>query len=70
MSKAQLKPTFITLGHIRVRRKHFSGLIKQKDGGIGVLIGAESPYTEYVNNPERAERVLEDYQRLKENKML
>lgn len=69
MSKGQLKPTFITLGHITIRRVHFSGLVR-RDNSVGVLIGKDNPYTEWVNDEEKTKSIMEDFNELKENNMI
>lgn len=66
MPQASAKPTFITLGPLRVRRRHFIGVYEDLDSSndkLEVLLGADGYgiYTQFIKNQEAIEDFWDDY---------
>ena len=62
MPQVTAKPTFITLGPLRVRRRHFIG-VKEEGQKLKVLLGADGYgiYNEHIKTEGGIESFWNDY---------
>ena len=62
MAEATAKPTFITLGPLRIRRRHFIGF-KEEQNKLNIFLGAKGYgiYNEYLKTQENIDDFWSDY---------
>lgn len=65
MATPNAKPTFVHLGPIQLRRRHFIGVREEEDGEVEVMIGADGYgiYSQYLREEDQIDAFWNDFHR-------
>jgi hypothetical protein len=67
MATPNVRPTFIHLGPLQMRRRHFIG-VREKEGEVEVMIGADGYgiYSQYLREEKDIDEFWNDFHRHKD----